>query len=107
MDEEGVRALNNWGSKYAGLLLLVGQDGHPTASYLNYNPARTGDDAGLNMFVEMGIALGETIINDCPRLHRDVDPISAILPREARVLSGDAGTSLQRAMLKEEDKCDE
>jgi len=35
LDQKGMRALNDWGNKYAGLLLVTGPDGHPTASYFN------------------------------------------------------------------------
>jgi hypothetical protein len=98
-DERGVRALNRWGNKYAGLLQVTGPDGHPTSSYFTYEPAWTGEYAGLNVLFDMGIALGEFIIANCPKLHWEVDPISALLPREARVLKRTPGTSFQRPML--------
>lgn len=51
------------------------------------------------MLFDMGIALGEAIIANCPKLHWDVDPVSAILPRQARILKRTPGMSFQRPML--------
>jgi hypothetical protein len=99
LDEKGITALNRWGNKYAGLLLTTGPDGHPTSSYFNYDPPWTGDNAGYNVLFDMGIALGEIIIANCGKLHWDVDPVSAILPREARMLKRTPGMSFQRPML--------
>jgi hypothetical protein len=47
----------------------------------------------------MGITLGEAMIASFPKLHWDVDPISAILPRTARQLKREAGMSFQRPEL--------
>jgi hypothetical protein len=99
LDEKGIGVLNRWGKKYAGFLLVTGADGHPTDSYFNYDPPWTGENGGHNVLFDMGIALGETMISNCHKLHWDVDPISAILPRTARMLKGAAGMSFQRPML--------
>jgi hypothetical protein len=48
---------------------------------------------------DMGIALGEAVIANCPKLRWDFDPISAILPNEAKVLKQSSGMSFQRPML--------
>lgn len=98
-DEKGVGALNRWGNKYAGLLLVIGPDGHPTDSYFTYYPAWTGENAGLNVLFDMGITVGEIIIANCPKLRWDFDPISAILPRRARTLKQTPGMSFQRPEL--------
>src|ERR1700730_12144481 len=37
-DENGVKALNRWGNKYAGLLLVAAPTGHPTDCYFTYDP---------------------------------------------------------------------
>jgi hypothetical protein len=99
LDEKGMRALNRWGNKYAGLLLVEGPDGNPTNTYFTYNPPWTGENAGHNVLFDMGIALGEAIIACCPKLRWDVDPISAILPRTAKMLKREAGMSFQRPEL--------
>ncbi len=98
-DENGVRALNRWGNKYGGLLLVLGPDGHPTDSYFTYDPPWTGENAGLNVLFDMGITLGEIVIAKCPKLRWDFDPISAILPRKARILKRTPGMSFQRPEL--------
>ncbi len=99
LDEAGMRALNRWGNKYAGLLLLTDADGNRTSSYFTYAPPWTGNNSGCNVVFDMGIALGEAIIANCPKLQWDYDPISAILPREARLLKRSPGMSFQRPML--------
>jgi hypothetical protein len=99
LDENGVRALNRWGNKYAGLLLVLGPDGYPTESYFNYDPPWTGENAGHNVLFDMGIAFGEALVANCPKLRWDVDPISAILPRQAKALKRASGASFQRPML--------
>jgi hypothetical protein len=40
LDEKGVRALNRWGNKYAGLLLVEGPDGNPTNTYFTCGGGR-------------------------------------------------------------------
>ena len=99
LDEQGMRALNRWGNKYAGFFIVQKPAVNRTGSYFNYVPPWTGDNAGYNVLFDMGIALGEAIITNCPKLHWDVDPISAILPREASRLKRIPGMSFQRPML--------
>jgi hypothetical protein len=99
VDEKGVRSLNRWGNKYAGLLLVEGPGGHPTDSYFTYDPPWIGENAGLNVLFDMGIILGEATIANCPKLYWEVDPISAILPSTARQLKKASGASFQRPML--------
>jgi hypothetical protein len=99
LDEKGIRALNRWGNKYAGLLLVVGPDGHPVADcYFSYDPPWTGKYTGYNIIFDMGITLGEAIIANCPKLRWDPDPVSAVLPHRARQLKR-TSTGFQRAML--------
>jgi hypothetical protein len=99
LDEKGVKALNRWGNKYAGLLLDEGPGGDPTDSYFTYDPPWIGGNAGYNVIFDMGIMLGEATIASCPKLRWDVDPISAILPRTARQRKREAGMSYQRPEL--------
>ncbi|WP_156967749.1 hypothetical protein [Methylosinus sp. PW1] len=98
-DEKGVRALNRWGNKFAGLLVLVGPDGYPTGSYYTYDPPWTGENTGYNVIFDMGITTGEFIIGNCPNLHWDFDPISPVLPRRAEKLKQSAGMGFQRPRL--------
>ncbi|SHL38318.1 hypothetical protein SAMN05444159_5756 [Bradyrhizobium lablabi] len=98
-DERGIRALSRWGNRYAGLLLVIGPDGHPTDSYFTYDPPWTGENAGNNVVFDMGIALGEIIIANCPRLHWALEPTSAILPRRSKMLKRSPGMSFQRPKL--------
>jgi hypothetical protein len=98
-DTHGVRALNHWGNKYAGLLLEAKPSGGPTDAYFTYNPPWTGSNAGCNVVFDMGITLGEFVIANCPRLHWDFDPISANLPRTAKLLKRESGMSFQRPRL--------
>jgi hypothetical protein len=98
-DENGVKALNRWGNKYAGLLLVAAPTGHPTDCYFTYDPPWTGENAGYNVLFDLGITLGEIIIDQCPRLHWDVDPASALLPRTAKMLKRSPGMSFQRPKL--------
>lgn len=98
-DTKGVRALNRWGNKYAGLLLNVGPTGHPTDSYFTYEPTWTGNEAGCNVVFDMGITLGEFLIANNPKLHWDLEPTSAILPRTAKMLKRSPGMSFQRPQL--------
>jgi hypothetical protein len=99
LDEKGMRALNRWGNKYAGLFIVKPPEVHRTGSYFNYDPPWTGDNTGYNVLFDMGIALGEAIIANCPKLRWDMDPISASLPRETKRLKGTPGMSFQRPML--------
>lgn len=98
-DREGVRKLNRWANKYSGLLLAIGIDGHPADTYLNYEPSWGGEHIGCNVVFDMGIAMGEFTIAQCPNLRWDFDPISSILPRTAERLKRTAGMSFQRPML--------
>src|SRR6516164_8652607 len=63
------------------------------------HPTWTGRNAGYNALFDMGIALGEIIIACRPKLRWDVDPISAILPRTAKMLKRSRGMSFQRPEL--------
>lgn len=105
LDEKGVRALGRWGNDYAGWLLARGADGHPQSPdthyhpYYAYDPPWTGENAGMNVVFDIGITLGEAIIANCPKLHWDFDPTSAILPRTARMLKRTPGLGFQRPML--------
>jgi hypothetical protein len=47
----------------------------------------------------MGIALGEFIIVNCPKLHWALDPLLAVLPRQTDLLRRSAGTSYLRPEL--------
>ncbi|KAA5594931.1 hypothetical protein F1193_16895 [Blastochloris sulfoviridis] len=58
-----------------------------------------GNYARCNVLFDMGIAYGEIIIACCPRLHWDVDPVSAVFPRMARALKSSSGTGFQRPTL--------
>jgi hypothetical protein len=99
LDEKGVRALSHWGNQYAGLLRTKGPDGRLTKSYFTYDPPWTGENVGCNVVFDMGITLGEAVIANCPKLRWDFDPISAILPNEAKVLKRTSGMSFQRPRL--------
>jgi len=100
LDEEGVRALNRWGNKYAGLLLRPRSRGDALPSpYFTYNPPWTGENAGYSTLFDMGMAYGEIIIAKCPKLYWDVDPISAVLPRTARMFKHTRGLGFQRPKL--------
>jgi hypothetical protein len=98
-DEKGVRALNEWGNRFAGLLLTTGADGRVASSYFTYDPPWTGAGAGYNVLFDMGITLGEYIIANCPKLHWDIDPISAVLPRTGDMLKRSPNMSFQRPQL--------
>jgi hypothetical protein len=98
-DKAGVKALNRWGNKYAGLLLTAGPNGGPSDSYFTYDPPWTEENAGCNVVFDMGIALGEFVIVNCPKLHWALDPLSSVLPRQAKFLKRDQGSSYQRPRL--------
>jgi hypothetical protein len=98
-DEKGVKALNRWGNKYAGLVLVTGPAGDVTLCYFTYDPPWTGIYAGYNALFDMGITLGEIIITLCPKLHWDVDPLSTLLPRRTKMLKRSPGMSFQRPTL--------
>jgi hypothetical protein len=83
-NEKGVRALNCWGNKYAGLLLYrEGPGVGPSRSFFSYDPPWEGDYAGCNALFDMGTAYGEILIACCPKLHWAVEPAAATLPRSA------------------------
>jgi hypothetical protein len=98
-NEKGVRALNRWGNKYAGLLLNKTAEGHPTDSYFTYDPPWVGDEAGCNVIFDMSILFGEIIIANCPKLHWAIEPTSEILLRRSRMLKRSPGMSFQRPEL--------
>ena len=81
-DDKGVRALNRWARRYSGLVFLG--DLERRNSYYTYDPPWTGAGAGCNVVFDIGIALGEFIMVNCPKLRWDMDPISAVLPKTAR-----------------------
>lgn len=95
-DENGVRALDRWAVSYAGLLL---PNREVESGYYSYDPPWTGEGAGCNVLFDMGVAFGEFIIANCPKLRWDMDPISAVRPNEARALKREFGTGFQRPML--------
>jgi hypothetical protein len=99
LDERGMHGLCRWGNRYAGRLLTKGPDGHSTTSYFTYDPPWTGENAGHNVVFDMGIALGEAIIANCPKLRWDFDPISAMLPSTAKLLKRTPGVGFQRPVL--------
>jgi hypothetical protein len=96
LDEKGIRALCRWGSRYAGLLLAKGPDGHPTMSYFTYDPPWTGENIGNNVVFDMGITFGEAILANCPKLRWEFDTVSAILPSTVKVRKETPGSSFQR-----------
>jgi hypothetical protein len=98
-DVWGVKALSRWGAKYAGLLLETKFTGGPTDAYFTYQPPWTGANAGCNVLFDMGVILGEFLIANCPKLHWDVDPVSALFPRTARMFKRESGMSFQRPQL--------
>jgi hypothetical protein len=99
LDEKGVRALSRWGNEYAGFLLVKRANGRPTLCYFTYDPPWTGENAGHNVLFDMGTTLGEAIIANCPMVHWDLDPVSAILPHTAKILRREPGMGFQRPML--------
>src|SRR5262249_22936752 len=99
LDEQGVRAVSRWGNEYAGFLLVKGPDGKSNRSYFTYDPPWIGENAGHNVLFDMGIMCGEAVIANCPKVHWDFDPLSAILPRTAKMLKRSRGLSFQRPML--------
>jgi hypothetical protein len=99
LDEKGIRALNRWGNDFAGLLLTKGADGYPTSSYFTYEPSWTGENVGHNALFDLGIAFGEAILANCPKLRWELDPISAILPSTAKLLKKTPGMSFQRPLI--------
>jgi hypothetical protein len=68
-DEMGVRALNEWGNRFAGLLLTTGADERVAKSYFTNDPPWTGPGAVYNVLFDMGITLGEIMIANCERRH--------------------------------------
>jgi hypothetical protein len=98
-DSDGVRALNRWGNRYAGLLLERNPRGNLTHTYFTYDPAWTGDNAGCNALFDMGITLGESLIACCPKLRWDFEPTATVLPRSAKKLQRSPGMSFQRPEL--------
>jgi hypothetical protein len=100
-----VKALGRWGNDYAGWLLARAAEGHPQSpdtyydTYYAYDPPWTGENAGMNVVFDMGIALGEAIIASCPKLHWDFDPVSAILPKTTKMLKRTPGLGFQRPTL--------
>jgi hypothetical protein len=98
-DTRGVKTLSRWGNKYAGLLLQTKPTGGPTDAYFTYQPSWTGANAGCNVVFDMGITLGEFVIANCPKFYWDVDPVSALFPRTARMLKRESGMGFQRPEL--------
>lgn len=98
-DRDGIKALNRWGNKYAGLLMYHDPAETRPGPYFTFDPRWTDDYAGYNGVFDMGIALGEIIIIHCPRLFWAVDPTWQILPRRSKVLKKSPGMSFQRPEL--------
>jgi hypothetical protein len=96
-NDKGVRALNRWARRYAGLTFLGNWERRN--SYYTYDPPWTGAGAGCNVVFDIGIALGEFIIVNCPKLRWDMDPISAVLPKTARERQRFLGSGFQRPQL--------
>lgn len=99
LDADGVKALNRWGNKYAGLLQEKDEQGNPTASFLTYEPPWNGRNAGCNALFDMGTTFGEIAIAQLPKLHWALLPTVELLPRRARILKKSAGMSFQRPVL--------
>jgi hypothetical protein len=68
-------------------------------SYFAYDPPWTNGNVGLNMVFDIGIMLGEATIAKCPKLRWDVDPFSAVLPNEAKLLKKTPGMSFRRPLI--------
>jgi hypothetical protein len=98
-DAKGIKALNRWGNKYAGLLLYERKPSEPTHSYFTYDPPWTGKNAGCNALFDMGVTMGEFIIANCPKLYWAVDPTQELLPRTTRKLKREPGSSFQKPKL--------
>lgn len=99
LDEKGIRALSLWGNKYAGLLLVQDPDGRPTRSFFTYDPPWIGAHAGINVLFDLGIALGEAILANCPELRWELDPLSKLLPNTGKLLKQTSGISFQRPLI--------
>jgi hypothetical protein len=95
LDESGMRALNRWCNKYAGLLLSGDQPGRRIYPYFTYDPQWSGGNVGYNLLFDVGIAFGEIIIGMCPKLHWELEPTASLLPRTAKMLKGSPGMSFQ------------
>ena len=98
-DAKGVRALNRWGNKYAGLLQQKDAEGDPDGSFFDYSPPWTEDNAGCNVLFDMGTTLGEIVIANLPKLHWALEPTAELLPRRSRKLKKTPGISFQRPKL--------
>jgi hypothetical protein len=98
-DEAGMRALNKWGNRYAGLLLTIDANGRVKDSYFTYDPPWVGENAVYNALFDTGITLGEIMIANCPKLHWVIDPISSALPRTGKMLKKTPGMSFQRPKI--------
>jgi hypothetical protein len=99
LNEKGVRALSRWGNKYAGLLFAEDATKDPAESFHTYNPPWIGEYAGNNVLFDMAIVFGEIIIATCRRLHWELDPVSAILPRTAERERRYQGSSFQKPLV--------
>ncbi|NEU12785.1 hypothetical protein G3T14_11645 [Methylobacterium sp. BTF04] len=98
--ERGVRKINRWGNDYAGLLLYHPEDlNAPGNAYFFYKHAWIEDFAGCNVVFDMGIALGEFIIANCPNLYWTFDPLSEKFPKSSRLLKNLPGMSFWRAEI--------
>ena len=96
-DERGVKTLNRWARRYSGLI-FVGSPERST-SYFTYYPPWTGDNIGCNVVFDIGVALGEFIIANCPKLRWDMDPTSTLLPKTARSRKSFTGSNFWRPEL--------
>jgi hypothetical protein len=99
MDADGVRALNRWGNKYAGLLQLKDTEGNPTDSFFTYQPLWVDGNAGCNVLFDTGTLFGEIVIANLPKLHWALEPTAELLPRRWQKLKNSPGMSVQRPKL--------
>jgi hypothetical protein len=99
IDSKGVKALNRWGNKYAGLLQLENEKGRPTNSFFTYQPPWLDENAGCNVLFDMGTVFGEIFIATTPKLYWALEPTAELLPRSSRLLQKIPGMSFQRPNL--------
>lgn len=99
LDEAGLRALEKWGKKYAVILISSIDPLLDDYCYFDYGSPWDGRYKCLNVIFDTGIFLGEALIARCPMLRWEMDPISAVLPRTARLMKHDRGSGYRRPTL--------
>jgi hypothetical protein len=92
-DLEGVSALNDWFVRYGGLLVPTREIGN---SYFSYDPPWTGAGLRCNVLFDVGIAMGEFLIANCPNLHWEMGPTAPFTEKRLRLLRDDFGSGYQR-----------